>query len=242
MSGSGHLCENVCRFFERFVMLDQMAIDEAPSGRVAGIVLTVCTGLAIVAMLNHPTAVSRSPGELMTQIAGFAARDRVVHGVFFAVLGGLTLGASVFACRQGFDHIPILAGFITFAFGVAAACGAIVLDGFVIPDVVSRYLGSSPEQINIAVALLTVCGLTIQILGKLSVVAVSLGILLWSVHLIRMPGALRASGIVGLVSGILPLGLAATGARLTPHSLSTVIVVQAIWYFVIGALLIRGRL
>lgn len=223
-------------------MLGQMATDAAPGGRAAGIILALCMGLAILAIAYHPSTTARAPAELMSQIVRLASLNRLVHGVFFVVLGGLTLGVSVFARRQGFNDMPILAGSISFALGIAAACGAVVLDGFLIPDIASRYLGSSMEQGKFAAEFLAVCALTIQILGKLSIVALSIAILLWSLRLIRAPGGLRAAGIAGLLSGVVALVLVATGTRLTPHSLSAVIVLQAIWYVSIGALLIRGRL
>jgi hypothetical protein len=216
--------------------------DDVSNGKTAGVVIAVCAGLSILAIAHHPTVTQRSPGEVLTDIARLASMDRVVHGALIAILGGLLVGLSAFSMRQGIARSTVVAGLVAYSIGLGATIGAAVIDGFLVPGIAAQYAGASPDDVKLAIHLLGTCALTIQVLTKIGLVAISIAILMWSLNLIRARGTARIVGIVGVAAGIIPAGVLLFGALyLTPSSLGAIFSAHAIWYFAIAALLMRGE-
>ena len=69
----------------------------------------------------------------------------------------------------------------------------------------------------------------------------SIGVAFWSADLFMTPGVLRATGAIGLVSGVVAVGLLAFAGHLNPHSLGAIVIVQAIWYVAVAVLLVRRQ-
>lgn len=230
-------------YFALSTELSSLPTRNAPSGVSAGIVIAVCAGLAIVAIAHHPTVTPRTPAETLAAVVALGPADRIVHGSLIFIMSALMYGLSVFALRQGLHQATALSGVLAYAAGVGALIGAALIDGFVVPDVASLYAGASLENVKVAQQLLALCALCIQVLSKFGLVAESIAIAAWSIGLVRMAGAPRAAGIIGVVAGVLPaVFLLGGGVHLTPQSLLALVTVQAIWYLAIGALLIRRTL
>jgi hypothetical protein len=99
----------------------------------------------------------------------------------------------------------------------------------------------SPQDISAAVPLLLLCAIAIQNLTKLGFVAMSTGIFVWSAGLVGAPGTLRAVGILGFVCAALSIAIVAYARYLNPHLVGAVVIVQALWYLAIAALLLQRR-
>ena len=78
-----------------------------------------------------------------------------------------------------------------------------------------------------------------QVFAKLGVIAMSLAIVLWSADLVRTPGAVRLTGVLGFAAGALAMGTLLVAGHLTPLTLGIIVLGQAIWYCAVGTLLIR---
>jgi hypothetical protein len=167
--------------------------------------------------------------------------DRIVHGALIALVGGLLTGLAAFSLRQGIAQPTVAAGIIAYSIGAGATIGAAVIDGFIVPGIAAQYAGASAQEVKLALHLLATCALTIQVLTKLGLIAISTSILMWSIGLVRSRGAARIAGIIGLAAGLLPAGvLLFGGVDLTPSSLGAIFLAHSIWYFAIAALLFRG--
>ena len=213
----------------------------APSGMAAGIAIAACALLTIFAIAHHPTVSARAPAEALTLIVQLATQDRIVHGAMIAIMGVLMYGFAIFSLRRGLHRETSVAGLIAFAAGVVAVIGAALIDGFLTPSIAERYAGAPPDAIKAAMQFLLVGGLTIQILTKFGIVAMSAGVAFWSADLVATPGLLRATGVIGFVSSIVTVGFLVFAGHLNPHSLSTIVIVQAVWYLAVAVLLVRGR-
>jgi hypothetical protein len=216
--------------------------DDASNGKTAGVIIAVCAGLSILAISHHPTVTQHSPGEALAEIVRLAGVDRVVHGALIALLGGLLVGLFAFSMRQGIARSTVVAGLIAYSIGLGTTIGAAVVDGFLVPGVAAQYAGASSDDVKLAIHLLATCALTIQVLTKVGLVATSIGILMWSLNLVRTRGTVRIVGIIGFAAGIIPASVLLFGAiYLTPSSLGAIFLAHAIWYFAIAALLMRGE-
>jgi hypothetical protein len=216
--------------------------DDAPGGRTAGIAIAVCAVITIFAVAHHPTVSARAPAEALIQMVQLATPDRIVHGALIAIVSVLLFGFTIFSLRRGLHRHTSVAGLIAYAIGTALLIGAALIDGFFTPAIAERYAGASPDAVKGAIQVLIAGALTIQILTKFGFIAISMAVAFWSADLIGTPGSLRATGVIGFVSGIAAVGVSIFSGHLNPHSLSAIVIVQAIWYVAVAVLLVRRHL
>lgn len=213
-----------------------------PNGTIAGIVIGACAVCTIFAVAHHPTVAVRDPAAALAAIVRLGETDRIVHGALIAVQVAMLFGFAVFSARRGLHRASVVAAFCAYAVGVGAWIGAAVIDGFLAPDIAARFAGSANDGIVFAIRLLTFGGLAIQNLTKLGVVATACALVLWSAGLARGTGALRATGILGIVSAFASLAVLVAGPpTLTPVTLGLIVTTQGVWYLAIAAVLVRGR-
>jgi hypothetical protein len=214
----------------------------APPTRTTGFVLLAVTLLAIVFMAHHPTA-GRSPdvGHAVERIAGLSHASAVVHGVLIAALLAMLHCLSMFASRRDLDRPLVRAGAIAYATGVVVMIGAALVSGFVTAQVATLMPHDTPADLQVTHHLLILCGILNQACANCATVAMSAGILLWSIDLLRDRGLARAGGVLGLFVGIVPMVALPIGAiHLDVHGMLAVVVLQAAWQLVIAAWMIRA--
>jgi hypothetical protein len=212
-----------------------------PDPRVAAGALAVCAILAIVAVGLHPVAESHAAAQAIPEMVRLAPMDRLVHGFLILTSLATFFGLTIFAARRGFGRQTTIAGYIPYALGVTAVIGAALIDGFITPDIATRYVKVTPEDIRAAVPLFHLCAIAIQNLTKLGFVAMAAGIFAWSIGLVHSPGTLRTVGIVGLFSAGLTIAILSYAHYLNPHFVGIIVFVQAIWYLGIAGLLWTRR-
>ncbi len=207
-------------------------------GPIAGAVL-----LAIVALALHPHMSGHAgPQAELREMGSLSARDRLVHGTLLLLLGMLLTGFASYALRRGLTRRPVVAGLVSFAAGIGGLFAAGLIDGFVLPEIVARFVAASPAAQDAAVATLTACGVAVNVLTAFGIVAMAIAIAAWSLDLARDVGESRIAGIVGFVSALLTVAVLITGGpSLTPHTLIAVLCAQGVWYVWIAMLLARGR-
>jgi hypothetical protein len=215
--------------------------DGAPDGRAAGIAIAFCALVTIFAIAHHPTVSARAPAEALTEMVKLAGADRLVHGTLIAIMGVLLYGFAIFSIRRGLHRQTSMAALIAFAAGIAAVVGAALIDGFLTPAIAERYAGAATDAIKTVVPVLVAGALMIQILTKFGFVAMSIAAAFWSADLVATPGVVRATGIIGFLSGVVAIGVLVFAGHLNPHSLSAIALVQAIWYLAVAVLLFRRQ-
>jgi hypothetical protein len=210
-----------------------------PNGTKAGILIAAGAALTVFAVAHHPTVAGRPPAEAIAEIVRLAQMDRLVHASLIVMLGALLYGFTVFSLRRGLHRETVVAALITYAVGILSSIGAALIDGFITPDVAAHYAGASQENIFVAARLLSYGGVAIQNLTKLGIWAISLAMLLWSANLLRTPGALRYTGVLGCVAALIPIVVLITQHHITPSSLGVIVLAQGVWYIAIATLLLR---
>ncbi len=213
-----------------------------PRGRLAGVLIVVASVASILAVARHPTASSHRIADVIAEIVRLQAADEAVHAVVMTCLAALLFAFTVFALRRGLYRQLVLGGLIAYAIGVGATLGAATVDGFIVPGIAVHVAAADAAALAVAAQLLGACAVTIQALTKVGLVAISLGMLLWSADLVRDPREVRAVGALGFGAALLPAAIVASGARMDPHLLAIVLIVQTLWYVAIGVLLVREQL
>ncbi len=80
-----------------------------------------------------------------------------------------------------------------------------------------------------------------QTFANLGAILMSLGIVFWSIDLLRTRPLPRLLGMFGLLIGIVPaIALVVGGLHLDVLGMTQVVVLQALWNVGIGVLLVRG--
>lgn len=210
--------------------------------RAAAIALVASTVLSIVAVAAHPT-ISGGGGasQILRDMVEARAADEHVHGVVIAVMVGYFFGFAGFAGHLGLHRAPVRVGLVAYGIGGLAMIGAALLDGFITPAFSAQFVGAAPDKADQAVAILTFGWIAIQYLSKLGFIGMSIGMLGCSIPLLGEPGLARLTGVIGLVSGGLPVAfLVLAKADLGPPLLLMILAVQSIWNLAAAALLVRG--
>jgi len=209
--------------------------------RNAGIVLIATTLLAIVMMAHHPTAGSHDSVELARQISEMATLSRVVHGVLIALIVIQLYVFLIFSewirASRGIARF----GLFAYAFGAIAMTGAALISGFLVSDLAAHY-ADMPADHAAAFADLALFAMTgNQVLAKLGVIAMSAGILAWSIALIGARET-RWLAIVGFFASVGPAAALLAGViRLNVGGMMIVVLCQAAWNVAAGIFLIRSK-
>lgn len=206
---------------------------------VAGILLLVVTLLEVLAMAHHPSVATADIGHAVRRIGELSRLSGLVHGALMALLLLTLYGLSEFAMRRGPARPLIRAGAIAYGAGTIVMLGAALVSGFVIGDAAALLPHDTAVDLQINRQVLILCGILNQACANCAVVAMSIGIGLWSVDLLRDRGTTRLIGILGCVVCVVPMAALLSGVmRLDVHGMRTVVLVQAPWTLAIAAWLI----
>ena len=213
---------------------------EAPSGKVAGIIMAIAALLSLVGISLHPVAATHNPTTLLPELVSLRPMDELVHGALLVLALGLLFGLSVFSLRRGLHRQLVVAALIAYGTGVIALICAALADGFVTPWIAARYEGGTPQEIAIAIEFLVLCAIVIQVSTRFAIAAISIAIACWSADLLPAAGALRVSGAIGMIAAIVSIGAMILGpSQLNPHGLMAIVGLEAIFYLAVATLLVR---
>jgi len=209
----------------------------------AGFILIFAALASVTAVTHHPVIKARDKVEFFAQIPQSAFSDRLVHGVLI-VCGILLLFAFCrFAQRQGIQRTSILLGLIFYGVGTGALIFAAAIDGFFVPEIGMSYLHAPASSADVGLDLLRSCSISIQLFTKASIIATSIAILLWSISIVRVGRSPMVAAAIGILAVLAQaLILIEGGAMITAHTIVFVVAPQMTWYFIMGLLLINGRI
>jgi hypothetical protein len=210
---------------------------------IAGIVLAVASVLEIAAMAHHPTVRSSATAQAVQEISTMAPLAALVHGALLAFMLVAAYGLSEFVLRRDVRRPLIRAGAIAYGAGVIVMLGAAMVSGFIVADLVRLTPHATTVDLQINVQLLVLCRVLNQTWANFGVIAMSLGIALWSVDLLRDLGLPRLVGVLGLLVSAAPaLALMLGLVHLDVHGMAAVVLLQALWNIAIGLAMMRGRI
>lgn len=213
-----------------------------PSGKTAGIVIVASALLTIFAVAHHPMLRAKTPESVMAGMVALAPIDMVVHGGLIAIVIALIAGLAVFTVRLGLNEQSAIAAFVVYSLGAFAVVSAALIDGFLTPAIAFHYEHSHALELRQGIGLLVLASLAIQVLTKFGLLAMSAGVLFWSIVLLRRTRIIMGIGILGVASALgVAAVLAFSGAFLTPPILGVIVLVQALWYVAIGVALVQKR-
>lgn len=213
----------------------------ASEARNAGIVLIATTLLAIVMMAHHPTAGSHDSADLARQVSDNAMLSRVVHGTLIALIATQLYVFMIFSERIGTPRGAARIGLFAYAIGAIAMTGAALISGFLVSDLAMHY-ADMPADHTAAFADLALFAMTgNQVLAKLGVLAMSAGILAWSIALFG-DRENRWLAFVGFFASLAPAVALLIGAiRLNVGGMMSVVLCEAAWNIAAGIFLVRSK-
>jgi hypothetical protein len=210
---------------------------------IAGAVLAAATVLEILAMAHHPSVHTADVTEAVRIISQLAPLGAWVHGTLQALLLIVAYGLSEFVLRRGIERPLIRAGAIAYAAGIIVMIGAAMVSGFIITGLMTLTPHTTPTDLQINTQLLVLCRVLNQSCANFGAVAMSAGIALWSLDLLRDAGAPRMIGVLGLLVGVSPaLALMFGLMHLDVPGMTAVLVLQAVWNVAVGVGMIRSRI
>jgi hypothetical protein len=223
--------------------LSQPVTSQVPSGRTIGIMIASASLLSVCFMAYHPTIHSHQADAFIAEINNVALVNRIVHGFLIALTGLLACGFSGMASRLGLGSGMVRAGLAAYIMGALAMVAAAAINGFMLPDFVARYEGRPKESLEIMSHILAYSGVANRVCSQMGVLAMSIAVLLWSISLVGRPGALRAAGLFGCVTGmVLVVALLLGYLKMDVHGMLAFVLCQTMWSLSVAALLIRGRI
>jgi hypothetical protein len=206
--------------------------------RITGLALIAGSAGVIVALGLHPSGRDLFvPGQSES-----AARKLIaVHSLALACLPIWFFGACGLSQRFGVLWTA-RAALVTYAFAMMAMMNAVVVDGLVSPGLAREIVNATGTAGQGWRIVFNHNSLIDQAFMRVFLVASSAAIVLWSASIVRSVALARGVGIYGCVLGATTV-IALLSGQLDRHAhvFGMVIVGQAVWFLIVGALLCRVR-
>jgi hypothetical protein len=215
----------------------------AHQARVAGITLIAATLLSVLAMAHHPTLTAPDITQALQQLKELADLSAWVHGTLIGLMLLIYWCLTEYSLQRGVGKPLVRAGLIFYGAGVVAMIGAATVSGWLTARVGGLVPNPGEQDLHLLAILINFSGSMNRVLANLGAVAMSAGILAWSIGLLHDKGWTRAVGGLGVLAGLAPaLLLISGGMHLDVHGMMLVVLIQGIWNLAVGALLVAGNL
>ncbi len=169
-----------------------------------------------------------------------------VHGILMILLVIGFYSLTEFATQRDLRRPAVRLGLIAYSVGVTAMLGAALIDGFVTARVpvilVKMATDGTLQEPLVSRQVLVLMGVINRALADVGAVAMSLGIAVWSVALLKGIGFERVIAIAGVLIGVLPVAALITGVLfLDRRGILIFGAGQALWNIAVGMLLVRQQ-
>lgn len=212
------------------------------AGLAAGIILIVSTLLTILAMAHHPSTSAQDMAGAIEQIRQMAVHAAWVHGSLIGLMLVSFWALTEYSQRRGMERPLVRGGLVFYGAGVMTMIGAAAVSGFVTSRIPSLLPDAGGEELHVIALLINLSGFLNQAFANIGAVAMSAGILVWSIGLLHSTGWTRLVGGLGVVAGLAPAAaIVVGGLHLNVWGMTAVVLVQAVWNIAIGALLIARK-
>jgi hypothetical protein len=207
--------------------------------RLGGIALIIGAVSGLVTMSLHPVAGAHpiTPDQfekLATLMIG-------VHVLAIAGVPFLFLGAFALTRRLDSSDRLALVGLVIYSLGLVAVMIAPAMSGLVGTEIL-RHIAAGAADSEQWRSLMKYNFLINQAFAKIFVVASCSAVVLWSLMIVKSRALAVAIGIYGLVLGpVIVIAVLSGALSLDAHGFGLVIFSQAIWFVVVGILLLRSK-
>lgn len=213
------------------------------SMRRAASALLIVTALELAALSHHPVVgPAASARDSLVQLAGLQFMDGLVHGALIVILAVLSGSLALFSRVLGWRRPSVIAACTAWAAACCAVVGAVLLDGFAVPQMAIRYLTAPAPDVQVLRVVLGAIGVIIQVLTKAGILAMGTAMLAWSWALgthNAQPWS-RVAAIAGVTAALTAGLYILSGVRLTPNSLMAIFGVYGVWNCAVAAILLRA--
>lgn len=222
---------------------ESTSANPAGNPRTIGWILIVSAILAVGFAMIHPQLTAHELTAVLRQMEAGAVFNGWVHGILMALYVVLVSGYLGFSRHLGLHKPLISLAMLAYGFGAVAMMGAAVINGFALGLFAERYTHIRPDQLNAVAASINAMGSISGTWAGVGAVASSMAILLWSVELLQLRGAWRATGAIGIGIGAITSIMLMSGTLiLDVHGFLLLVLSQSIWTIAIGFQLLRGML
>src|ERR1051326_299161 len=202
--------------------------------RKGGLALMAGNIALLVTMALHPTGEQLATAG--SRFGALALLNAFVHTLALFSIPILFLGAIALTREIADEKRIAFCGAVFYTFALCAGMGAAAMSGYVAPDVLRRMARANDPQMWRALFAYT--GLLNQAFARILVVGAAVAIILWSSALktagLRWYGIVsNALIIVAVITALLPLNV---------HGYGLVVLLQAAWFFTVGAKMWLGQL
>lgn len=220
------------------------ALPLSANRRRAALALAATTGLALFVLSHHPVVNKpSSPRESLDQLVALQWMDGLVHGGLIVMLAILAACLAVFSALIGRRRAPVLLATAAYGIGCLLVLGAMLLDGFAVPQLARQFIGAQHGEVEAVYVALRVIGTVIQVLTKAGLLSMCVALLAWSHALATTPDLpwSRWCAALGATAGLCPaLFILLADMRLTPTSLMEIFGVHCLWNLGVAGILIRS--
>lgn len=209
---------------------------------IAGVLLMLATLLSVVAMAHHPHVTAPDITQAIQQLKDMAELAAWVHGSLIGLMLLSFWCLTEYSLRRGVEKPLVRAGLVFYGAGVVAMIGAATVSGWLTGRVATLVPNPGDTDLHVMAMLINFSGAMNRTLADLGAVAMSAGILAWSLGLLRDRGWTRAVGALGVPVGLAPAVLLISGGmHLDVGGMTAVVVIQGIWNMALGVLLVARR-
>jgi hypothetical protein len=207
--------------------------------RLGGIALIIGAVSGMITMSLHPVA-----GAHPITPAQFEKLAMLMVGVHVLAIAGVPfsfLGALALTRQLDSPGRWAVTGLVIYSLGLVAVMIAPAMSGLVGTEVIRHMIarGAGSEQWR---TLMEYNFLINQAFAKIFVVASCSAVALWSLTIVKSRALPIAIGIYGLLLGpVIVIAVISGGLSLDVHGFGLVIFSQAIWFIVVGVLLLRSK-
>ncbi len=172
------------------------------SVRVCAYGLFLSAIFGIFALAHHPTFHATNMASAPEALAKVAGINALVHGGMIAVTMFIFLCLVEYTMLRNWRTFFPRSAILLFGFGVAAVCGAALVNGFIVPDyiaLIAKAQGLASNQVELVSGLLWSINQRLMAIGAY-LMAVS--VLLWSMDLLVNNPPFKKTAVVGLLLGV----------------------------------------
>ena len=174
------------------------------TARRCAITLIISCVLGIIAMAHHPTLHSHTISSAVEEMPKLQSLNGLVHGGMIALSLLIGLCFAEYSALRGLARFLPRSALILFLFGLIAMCFGALINGFIVPDLITSF-AAQPEQQAQAKMLLSAAWASNQRLVALGAYLIAAAVLLWSIDLLINTPQRRLLGALGGALGLLSL-------------------------------------
>jgi multisubunit Na+/H+ antiporter MnhC subunit len=209
------------------------------AARVSALALIGAALIEVLALAQHPHIHAHDMAQAISQLSELSASFARVHGAVITALMTTLVGLIEFASRRGLARPVIRAALTAYGAGVLLMVAAALIEGTLTPRLATHALGAHTAADPGTAQLLNLCLQLNEAFAGFGVVAMAVGIGLWSLDLVRASGATRALGVLGVL-GLVGAAVFVLGPwELQERGLLGLIGLQVTWCAGAGLLLWR---